>query len=72
MEQVQKMLVTQAHKCAICDDPITFEDCHIDHDHKTNIVRGLLCGLCNRGLGQFRDSVKRLTAAIRYLSMAAQ
>lgn len=40
---------------------------HIDHDHKTNKVRGVLCDLCNKGLGQFKDSIESLEKAIIYL-----
>ena len=40
---------------------------HIDHDHKTGKVRDILCGLCNKGLGQFSDSIEKLQNAIKYL-----
>ena len=66
-EQVKERLEKQQFKCAICEEPITFETCQVDHDHATNRVRRLLCGLCNRGLGNFKDSVKLLEAAVRYL-----
>ncbi len=40
---------------------------HVDHDHKTGKVRGLLCKNCNLALGNFQDSVELLAKAIEYL-----
>lgn len=40
----------------------------VDHNHKTGKVRSLLCNDCNAGIGCFKESVKRLMAAIRYLN----
>ena len=40
---------------------------HIDHDHTTNTVRGLLCGRCNTAIGSFNDSPSLLRRAARYL-----
>ena len=53
--------------CEICASPMTREAVHLDHDHSTNKARGLLCGLCNKGLGQFKDSVETLKSAVAYL-----
>lgn len=39
----------------------------ISSDHQTSIVRGLLCGECNRGLGLFMDNIDILIKAIEYL-----
>lgn len=39
----------------------------LDHDHDTGEVRGWLCHKCNTGLGRFKDSIKYLERAIKYL-----
>ncbi len=39
----------------------------VDHDHKADKVRGILCHNCNVGLGHFRDDPKLLMAAAEYL-----
>lgn len=40
----------------------------VDHDHKTNDVRGLLCRTCNNILGFARDDIQFFVRAISYLS----
>jgi len=40
---------------------------HLDHDHKTGKVRGLICAQCNMGLGYFEDSTTLLRLASDYL-----
>lgn len=56
----------QEWKCKICEK-IPAKRMHLDHCHRTMKVRGLLCGTCNKGLGQFKDNPKLLEAAARYL-----
>jgi hypothetical protein len=56
----------QGGKCAICRMPDE-RRLHVDHDHATGAVRGLLCAVCNRLLGQARDSVLTLERAADYL-----
>jgi len=53
--------------CDICQlKPDTL--LHIDHDHQTKLIRGLLCNRCNTGLGLFKDSPYNLSNAIKYLN----
>lgn len=67
-----RMLAAQHGVCLICgsDQP---GGGHfrlvVDHCHATGRVRGLLCNLCNRGLGAFRDDPALLASAIRYLGL---
>lgn len=56
--------------CEICGRDIS-ERWHVDHDHQTHKFRGLLCDLCNPGLGQFHDDARLLQAAIDYLERKA-
>lgn len=60
----------QQGRCAICgihqDDHAT--SLHIDHDHSSGEVRGLLCHQCNRALGLLGDDVDRLLRAASYLT----
>lgn len=40
---------------------------HIDHDHETGLVRGILCSPCNTSLGLLKESKERLLALVSYL-----
>lgn len=61
-----KMLVAQQGCCKICGKD-TLERLNIDHNHITGKVRGLLCRLCNMGIGHFVDSPALLRKAAEYL-----
>jgi hypothetical protein len=39
----------------------------VDHCHRTNKTRGILCRQCNGGLGNFQDNPENLLRAIQYL-----
>lgn len=59
----------QVGRCAICEEtlPDDTKHIHVDHCHKTNITRGLLCANCNKGLGFFKDDIRVMERAISYL-----
>ena len=71
-EQWMSMYYEQKKVCAICkmtqaDRGYKGRDLCVDHDHKSRVVRGLLCNGCNRGLGFFEDSSGLLKEAANYL-----
>lgn len=64
----KKLLVEQKRRCLICKRPLKNKGkWGVDHCHKTGKVRGILCFMCNSGLGHFQDSVERVQAALNYL-----
>lgn len=72
-EEYAALLEAQGHRCAICrrrEWNGRHGQPHVDHDHKTKRVRGLLCDSCNNGLGRFKDDPDLLRAAISYLEGA--
>lgn len=58
-----------AKGCSICGE--TEKRVVMDHCHASNAVRAPLCDQCNQGIGNFRDDVALLAAAIRYLESHA-
>lgn len=62
------LLVSQDGRCAICGNEPKKQQLHVDHNHKTGVIRGLLCLWCNhRLLGGARERVDVLRSAIAYL-----
>ena len=70
IHEFNQLLEFQDGGCAICRKPLSAMNrrMNIDHDHETNLVRGLLCTGCNTGLGYFGDDVEGLERAIYYLT----
>lgn len=69
-QDYETMWLVQEGKCWICEVPGNKKQrsLRVDHDHKTGIVRGLLCSSCNLVLGLLKDNVALFEKAIRYLS----
>ena len=69
VDQFMALLDKQGGRCAICltKNPAPLKVFTVDHDHKTDEVRGLLCFHCNAGIGHLKDDPRLLRAAVRYL-----
>jgi hypothetical protein len=76
--EYEAMRNAQDGKCAICREPEGETDSRsgetrplsVDHDHATGVVRGLLCGGCNRAIGLLRDDPEIVDRASAYLRNA--
>jgi len=76
LEEYDKMYNEQHGRCAICSQPETkiyfrtglVQRLCVDHNHKTNIVRKLLCDKCNRLLSLADENVDLLYEVINYLN----
>ena len=75
IKEYAEMLERQGRACAICGGTDAgangwgrYENLHVDHDHETNRVRGLLCFQCNTGLGLFRHDTDLFQRALDYLA----
>lgn len=71
MEEYFEILEKQNNSCAICGIEVKpfVKTTHIDHCHKTNKIRGILCHYCNTGIGSLKDSVAILKKAIEYIEV---
>jgi hypothetical protein len=67
-DEVDAMLEAQGGGCAICGVlPDTLGRLHLDHDHVSGEIRGLLCQSCNQAIGHLRDDPGLLRRAADYL-----
>ena len=62
--EYDRMLAEQDGRCAICKEQ---KKLCIDHDHKTEKVRGLLCNHCNVAIGMLKENEKLFLSAVLYL-----
>jgi hypothetical protein len=65
------LLLRQGSACTVCKYLLEKRGkrrAHLDHNHTVGFVRGILCHMCNTGIGCFEDSVELLQNAINYLT----
>jgi hypothetical protein len=79
LDEYNELFKAQNGVCAVCGCPETrrpgrrkrTEDyipmLHVDHDHKTGKIRGLLCSECNTALGSLHDDPNRIKALLKYI-----
>lgn len=73
LEQKEQIFAAQGFKCAICEESESQDEkWHLDHDHQTGDVRGVLCMLCNMLLGKAKDRPEVLRSAANYLENVAR
>jgi hypothetical protein len=65
-EEYDNLYAKYNGKCYICLQTKDYY-LHVDHDHKTGKIRGLLCGNCNRAIGLFLDNYETVVRAANYL-----
>jgi len=68
--ELDNLLLAQNNRCAICNEPLDLQNSknvHIDHDHKTGKIRGILCQKCNLAIGLLRDNPEYTKRATEYL-----
>lgn len=65
LEQYKAMAKEQENKCKVCN--IETDILCVDHCHETGNIRGLLCKICNKGLGVFKDSPELLRKGASYI-----
>jgi hypothetical protein len=66
------MCAAVGNKCEICRADLaigkkTARSAHLDHNHRTGVIRGVLCAMCNTAVGKLGDSPELLRRAITYL-----
>ncbi len=69
--QFNRLMIKQKAKCAICKSDKNetksgkIQSFVVDHCHKTNKIRGLLCHTCNMRVGVFENWNRQIEAYLR-------
>ena len=68
--EIKKFLwFEQSKRCAICKNEIKLKESRLDHSHKDDRIRGVLCNPCNIAIGIFKDNKESLINAIKYITI---
>ena len=66
-DEFYKKLEKQNNVCPICMKKLTLKNSHIDHNHKTGVIRDILCNKCNQAIGMIDEDVTRLIRINTYI-----
>ena len=67
-DEVDVMIEAQGGVCAICEErPDVEARLHVDHEHATGRIRGVLCSRCNHAVGLLREDPDLFARAAAYL-----
>lgn len=70
IEEYLQLIIDCDNKCIVCNT--SFKDNtknrHVDHDHATGKVRGILCGNCNIALGLLKDNPNTISNLLDYIN----
>lgn len=68
LKDFHEMHNAQGGACASCGQGfVNSASTHVDHNHETGKVRGILCAGCNLALGLLREDAERIDALAKYI-----
>lgn len=63
-DQYDRMVEEAGGVCPVCGEEAELV---VDHNHRTKIVRGMVCNKCNQAIGLMRDKSKLMRQAAEWL-----
>lgn len=63
-----EMISNQDNRCLSCGGKFKgSKNIHVDHDHKSHVVRGILCAKCNGALGMLNEDLEKIYKMAEYI-----